>query len=294
MSGEGATTESWTVRKVLEWTIGYLRQNGSESPRLDGEILLAHARGCRRIQLYTQYDEPLTEAQRSTMRDLVRRRVAHEPVAYLVGRREFFSLEFVVTRDVLIPRPDTESLVMAALDLLKVRTSARVLDLCTGSGCIAIAVARNARQAQVVGVDVSPAAASVARQNVERLEVTERVQILEGDLFGPVAGQKFDVIVSNPPYITTAEMQALDPEVRQHEPHLALHGGADGLDFIRQIVAESGQSLEPNGWLLLELDPAQATPVTWLLKSAGFVNVSVINDLAGSARVVKGQLAVHQ
>ncbi|MEZ5942710.1 MAG: peptide chain release factor N(5)-glutamine methyltransferase [Planctomycetaceae bacterium] len=287
--GEGSNGE-WTVRRVLEWTIDYLKQHGSESPRLDGEILLAHARKCPRIQLYTQYDQPLSNEQRTHMRELVKRRANAEPVAYLVGHREFFSLDFLLTKDVLIPRPDTETLVMAALDVIKQHPQSRVLDLCTGSGCIAVSLAVNAPKAKLTAVELSPPAAEVARKNIARHGVSERVELLTGDLFAPVpAGSKFDVIVSNPPYITSEEMQQLDPDVRLHEPHLALEAGADGLDVIRRIVDQSRQFLTPGGSLLIELDPAQAQPVLELMKSAGYVDESALNDLAGNARVVQSK-----
>ena len=195
----------WTVRRILEWTIPHLKSHGSESPRLDAEILLAHARGCPRIQLYTNYDEPLTDTQRSTMRDLVKRRAAAEPVAYLVGHREFFSLDFQVTKDVLIPRPDTETLVVDAIEALKQQPAPRVLDIGTGSGCIAISLAVNCPNATVTAIDLSPAALDIARANADKHKIGDRIRWLCGDLFAPlVADEQFDLVVSNPPYIASA------------------------------------------------------------------------------------------
>ena len=179
-------SDAWTVRRILDWTIPHLKKHGSESPRLDAEILLAHARGCPRIQLYTHFDVEVSEAQRAVMRELVRRRAAAEPVAYLVGHREFFSLDFRVTSDVLIPRPDTETLVVAALDLIKPLPQPRVLDIGTGSGCIAISIAVNAPSAQVTATDLSDAALAIAGQNAEVHGVANRVRFVQGDVFAPL------------------------------------------------------------------------------------------------------------
>lgn len=269
----------WTVRRVLEWTTGHLTKYGSDTPRLDAEILLAHCRQCRRIQLYTQYDEPLTDAVRAQMRGLVQRRAQREPVAYLVGHREFFSLDFEVTADVLIPRPDTETLVMEALTLLKSQPSPRVLDLCTGSGCVAVAIAKNAPAATVTAVDISPPAAAIARKNVTRHKLEERVSILEGDLFAPLtAGTEFDLIVSNPPYIPAAELATLDEDVRKYEPTLALDGGADGLDVIRRLLQQGRQWLRPEGTIALEFTPEQCDAVLALATSTGWREPRAIKD----------------
>ncbi|MEZ6058008.1 MAG: peptide chain release factor N(5)-glutamine methyltransferase [Planctomycetaceae bacterium] len=286
-----APADDWTVRRVLEWTIGYLKQHGSESPRLDAEVLLAYAWGCPRILLYTRYDDALPPEIRSRMRDLVRRRAAAEPVAYLVGKREFFSLDFEVTPAVLIPRPDTETLIVEALALLKGRTAPQVLDLCTGSGCIGISIARNARDSQVTAIDISPEAIAVAQRNADRLQVADRVRFLTGDLFAPLSdGTKFDVIVTNPPYVTTGELAGLSADVRLHEPHLALDGGVDGLDLLRTIIATAPQFLVPGGWLYLECSPEQVPAVIKLLEAtSSYVNIDAIRDLSQQPRVVRAQ-----
>ncbi len=286
------TTGSWTVRRVLEWTIGYLKEHGSDSPRLDAEVLLAHARGCPRIQLYTEYDTVLPDAVRARMRELVKRRADAEPVAYLVGYREFFSLEFEVTPDVLIPRPDTETLVVEALDAAKPLAAPRVLDLGTGSGCIAVAIAVNHAGAAVTAVDRSGAALVVASRNARRHGVADRVEFLEGDLFAPLpADAQFDIIAANPPYVAKDEMAALQPEVRRHEPPEALEGGVDGLDVIRRIVQGAGPVLGVGGPLLLECSPEQAVPIRALFDGSGrFDNVQVRSDLAGRPRVVHGRM----
>lgn len=290
MSAAKSTTEDpWTVRRILDWTIGFLKERGSPTPRLDAEILLAHARHCRRIQLYTQFDEPLTDEQRAVMRGLVKRRANAEPVAYLVGHREFFSLDFVVRPGVFIPRPDTEILVMAALDVLKEITAPRLLDLCTGSGCVPIAITRNHATVSGFAVELDPQVAEVTQANIVQHQLENRLTLLQGDLFAPVPDSgRFDVITSNPPYVTTGEIPELAADIRDHEPHLALDGGADGLDVIRRLVQQAPAFLKSSGWLMLELDPAQAEPTQALLEAAGFVNVGPRQDLSGQARVVSG------
>jgi release factor glutamine methyltransferase len=284
--------DTWTVRRVLEWTTQHLKRHGSDTPRLDAEILLAHARGCPRIALYTQFDEPLSEPVRARMRDLVQRRAQSEPVAYLVGHREFFSLDFLVTRDVLIPRPDTETLVMAVLDAAKSHANARVLDLCTGSGCVAIAVAKNCPTAVVTATDISPAALAVAQENAVRHKVDHRVRLLEGDLFAAVPNDdRFDIMTANPPYVTTAELESLARDIRKYEPRSALDGGPDGLDVLRRIVAEAPQHLVPGGWLFVEISSTQADLVRQLLSDDGrYEEIGVKKDLSGRSRVAAARL----
>ncbi len=291
-SAPQTSPQPWTVRRILEWTTQHLTEHGSPSPRLDAEILLAHARGCPRIHLYTHFDDELTEEVRGRMRDLVRRRAKAEPVAYLVGHREFYSLDFAVAPGVFIPRPETELLVMEALEQLKGREHAQVLDLCTGSGCIAVSIAVNAPQAQVTAIDVSPLALDIARRNAHKHHVEGRITFLEGSLFTPLlADQRFDAIVSNPPYVATTDEASLPPDVRLHEPREALYAGDDGLDVIRQIACEAPAYLEPRGYLMLEFSPEQAAAVQQLLADSGrFENVAVRNDLAQSARIVSSRL----
>lgn len=278
----------WTVSRVLDWTVKHLQQHGSSSPRLDAEILLAHARGCPRIKLYTDFDQPMTEAQRGVMRDLVKRRVQKEPVAYLIGRREFYSLNFHVTRDVLIPRPDTEVLVMELIERARNHAAPRILDLGTGSGCVPITAAVHLPAADITTVDLSPAALEVAQQNAAQHQVEGRIHFLQGDLFVPVsAGAKFDFIVSNPPYIPTGELAGLEDDVRKHEPQLALDGGPDGLDLIRRLIADLPRFLAEKGTFLVEIDPPQFSAVQNLLSETGqFEKISSAKDLAGEQRVV--------
>ncbi len=278
----------WTVRRILDWTIPHLKNHGSESPRLDAEILLAHARGCPRIQLYTNYDQPLTDVQRATMRDLVKRRAAAEPVAYLVGHREFFSLDFRVTKSVLVPRPDTETLVVEAIERLKSQAQPRVLDIGTGSGCIAISLAVNCPTASLTAIDISESALAIATENARKHGVSDRIRFLQGDLFSPLASDQFELIASNPPYIATAEIESLMPEVRLHEPVSALDGGADGLNVIRRLVSDAPKHLVPGGILLIEISGEQAEAVTQLLATNGsYDDISVLRDLAKQPRVVR-------
>lgn len=284
--------QPWTVRRVLEWTTAHLKKHGSDTPRLDAEILLAHARGCQRIQLYTQFDELLTDAVRGQMRDLVQRRAKAEPVAYLVGQREFFSLRFKVTRDVLIPRPDTETLVMEILDGVKGTMSPKILDLCTGSGCVAIAVARNCKSAKVCATDISPAAVAIAHENALHHQVLDRVQLIESDLFSAIpAGRTFDVIASNPPYIPSAEIDQLEPEVAKHEPRLALDGGPDGLTILRKIIDAAPGYAAANALLLLEFTPEQASALEAMVAAHdAYSEVSIRKDLAQRPRILKARI----
>lgn len=278
----------WTVRRVLDWTVKHLKKHGSETPRLDAEILLAHSRGCQRIDLYVHFDEPLTEDERAMMRDLVQRRAQAEPVAYLVGHREFFGLDFRVTRDVFIPRPDTETLVMELLERAKPLEEPRILDVCTGSGCISVAAAVNLPAARIMAVELSEAALAIAQENAARHEVSERIRFLQGDLFAPFADDnRFDVIASNPPYIAESEIASLQADVRQHEPRLALDGGPAGLVIIRKLVEQGIERLVPGGSLLMEIGSEQAEAVTQLLQDhGGYTDIGVRNDLGGRARVV--------
>lgn len=305
------SSEVWTVARILEWTTRYLKEHGSETPRLDSEILLAHTRKCKRIQLYTSFDTPLTDAERAQMRDLVKRRANAEPVAYLVGHREFFGLDFNVTKDVLIPRPDTETLVVQLLERASVLANAglpptaegeavkpaknsaelRILELCTGSGCIAITAAVNLPKATILATDISSSALKIANDNATRHNVLERLEFREGDLFQavPVESQ-FDLIASNPPYIPDGEIAGLDADVRDHEPLLALRAGPDGMRLLTPIVENAAKYLVTGGWLLLETGIEQSALTQQALESRPeFQDVRVVKDLAGRPRVVLAQ-----
>ena len=280
--------ESWTVQKVLDWTIGHLKSRGCESARLDAEILLAHARGCQRIRLYTEYDAPLTLEERAKMRELVQRRATLEPVAYLVGFREFFGLDFEVQPGVFIPRPDTETLVITALDIASEIDAPRILDICTGSACIPVAIAANCPASRLTAVELDEQVFEVARRNIQRHDLESRIELLQGDLFAPLATDaNFEVITGNPPYITDTEMESLPPDVRDHEPHLALQAGSDGLDVVRRLIPEANRFLVEGGALLLEIAAEQAEAVVALFAAAGtYEPAQIAHDLRGRSRVV--------
>jgi release factor glutamine methyltransferase len=279
---------AWTTLELLRWTTAHFAAKGIETPRLDAELLLAFALGCDRLRLYVDFEKPVTPEERARFRPLVRRRADERvPVAYLTGRREFWSLPLAVTPDVLIPRPDTETLVEAVLSRLPEHEAKRsLLDLGTGSGAIALALATALPGAQLVASDVSAAALALARQNAEALGLAGRVRFLAGDGFAAVAGERFDAVVSNPPYLSSAEAGGLAPELR-HEPALALFAdGGDGTALLRRIIAEAGPRLRPGGLLALELAPAQAPDVTQWLAAAGFAEIAEHRDLVGRVRAV--------
>lgn len=289
--------QPWTIGRLLNWTTEFLRDKGADSSRLDAEVLLAHARGCQRIELYTAFEEEAEESLRESFRDLVRRRAAGTPVAYLVGHREFFSLSFHVSPDVLIPRPETELIVVRVLDLAKQQAKQqsgeplRIADVGTGSGILAVCFAKHLSNASVTAVDISGAALAVAATNAEQHEVAERIELVESDLFAEVpAGEPFDVIVSNPPYVASHEMAELDPSVRDHEPHLALDGGEQGTEIIARLIPQSAERLKPGGWLLMEVGPYNVQQVDQLVADNEQFSLEVtIPDLAGHPRVVQAQ-----
>jgi release factor glutamine methyltransferase len=278
-------TRVWTVLQIMQWTAEYFGRKGVDSPRLTAEILLGHALKCTRIKLYTDFERPLQEPELAAYRGLIERRIAGEPTFYLVGEREFYGRRFKVDARVLIPRPETERLVELVLERLAGLASVQVLDLCTGSGAVALSLAAELPQASVVATDLSPGALSVARENAETLGLAPRVTLLEGDLFGPVpADSRFDAVVANPPYIAAAAWASLPAEVRA-EPRLALLGGADGLDLLRRLSADARRWLKPDGLLALEIGDDQAAAMTRILEEGGYANVSVARDWAGKDRV---------
>jgi release factor glutamine methyltransferase len=275
------------VLEVLRWTTGRFEKHGIATARLDAELLAAHAFGMARIELYAQFDRPLSATELATYRDLVSRRLAGEPVAYLLGRKEFWSLDLAVDARVLIPRPDSETLVEEALERLTGRTGAlRIGDVGTGSGALALALAKERPEAQVFATDLSPDALAVARANAERLGLA--VTFLQGDLAAPLSSEGgFDLIVANLPYIPTGEIAGLSADVRS-EPHLALDGGADGLALVRRLVEVAPGLLQPAGCLALEIGAGQAAATAELLAAAGFGDMRVRRDLGGIDRVVSG------
>ncbi len=252
----------WTIGRLLDWTAQHLAKKGCESPRLDAEVLLASALGCRRIDLYTRYDETAGDEPRQRFRALVRRRLEGCPVAYLVGRKEFFALEFEVDPSVLIPRPESELVVVECLRLAKDMERPRVLDVGTGSGNLAVAVACRQPRAAVTAVDVSSEALALARRNATKHGVAERIRFLRGDLFAPIpTGERFDLILSNPPYIAREDLSSLPAGVRDYEPHLALDGGAGGYAVLDSLLSEARAFLAPGGYLIVEIGTPQEMPV---------------------------------
>lgn len=284
--------QTWTIGKLITWAAEYLAGHGVSAPRLSGELLLAHSLGLTRIDLYLRFEQPLTSEELAGFKALILRRRSGEPVAYILGRREFYGLEFKVGPGVLVPRPETEHLVEEALKHLRAEPEPRLLDLCTGSGAVALAVLANLPEATAVGVDISPEALDYAQANAAALGLNSRVTWLAGDLWDAVApaGGFFPVITANPPYVTEAEWPGLMPEVGRFEPRLALVGGADGLEVVRAIIAGSGAFLRPLGWLLIELGAGQAEAAMALARRAGiFGQVEMVKDLAGIERVLACQ-----
>ena len=248
----------WTVGTLLDWTAQHFVKKGCDSPRLDAEVLLAHALRLKRIDLYARYNEVIQEEERAIFRDLVRRRGDGCPVAYLVASKEFYSLPFFVNQDVLIPRPDTECLVDVALRIGKKENWKTILDLGTGSGCIAIALAKSLPQVKVVALDISAKALEIASRNAIANKVADRVSFVQGDLFAPLEkGLMFDAIVSNPPYIPDRDINELDKDVRDYEPRLALSGGGDGFSVFDRILSGAGVKLGAGGHLFIEIGSPQ-------------------------------------
>jgi release factor glutamine methyltransferase len=286
-------SESWTVLRLLTWTTDYLKSHGSDSPRLDAEVLLAHARGCERIMLYAAFDSVVEDEVRASFRELVKRRAAGEPVAYLIGRREFYSLSFHVTPDVLIPRPETEFVVVAVLDALKTRQNSELLvaDVGTGSGAIAVAVAKHEPALRVIATDLSAAALTIAKENAATHDVVDRIQFVEADLLTSLPPEpRFAVIASNPPYIGEAEMNTLAPSVINHEPRHALIAGPHGTEVIERLIPQAAERLLAAGWLIMEVSPIIASRVVELVAAdSRFEPATITKDLANLPRVIKAQ-----
>jgi len=277
---------TWTVLDVVRWTTARFAERGLGTPRLDAELLVAHVLSLPRVQLYVQFERVLTPEELASLRDMIKRRQAGESIAYLTGRKEFWKFELAVDARVLVPRPDTETLVEEALARLGEPAPARIADVGTGSGALAITLAKVRAEAAVFASDVSPAALEVARGNAERLGAA--VTFVEGDLGAPLAAHApFTLIVANLPYVPTGELASLSADVRS-EPALALDGGADGLDLVRRLVKEAPALLAAGGALALEIGDGQAAATRALLEAAAFTDVQTRKDLAGIERIVSG------
>lgn len=281
--------DRWTVGRLLKWTSDFLKRRGSESARLDAEVLLARVLGWQRVQLYTRFDDEVGEQARGKFRELVRRRAEGSPVAYLVGHKEFYSLPLKVTPDVLIPRPDSEFVVVEFLAVTKGLTAPRCVDVGTGSGCLALACIHENREATFFATDLSPEALGVARANAETLGLIDRLTLREGDLLDPVAADgPFDVVLSNPPYIPTDIIPTLEVGVRGYEPHRALDGGVDGLRVVDRLITQAVPLLKEGGHLIIEIGSDQEAPVRSLIAAQpGLSLAPTVRDHANHPRVVR-------
>ncbi len=282
---------SWNILKLLEWSTQYFQNKGIESPRLDAELLLAKTLSLSRVQLYMQFDRPLLETELQNFKDLLKRRSEREPLAYILGKKEFYSLEFEVSPDVLIPRPETELLVETARKHSSLLTSpSSLLDIGTGSGCIAVSLAKHLPEARITAIDISASALELAKRNAKKHAVENQINFIQMDFTSPHASlltphQNFDLILSNPPYIATDEIPKLAPEL-QFEPKSALDGGNEGLDFYQIILPWAFQHLNEGGIVLLEIGFDQGMSLEKLATNTGFQKISILKDYAGHPRVV--------
>ena len=285
------TTDPWTSRRLLAWTGAYLTKKGVDSPRLAAEMLLAHVLEVSRLKLYMDPDRPASDVERAAFRQLVERAADHEPVDYLTGQAPFFSLLLRVNPSVLIPRPSTETLAEHIVQHARCTpgfASPLIIDIGTGSGAIAIALAKHIKTGRVIATDISPAALEVARENAQRHDVADRIDFRLGDFFEPIAtDQRASYLVSNPPYISDAEWADVAPNVKDYEPTLALRGGTDGLEFIQTILAGASDYMDKPGQLVLEFAASQEKQVLALAKAnPGLANADILDDHEGLPRVL--------
>ncbi len=286
-----------TVLELLNWSTQYLRDHQIENPRLNAELLLARSLNLSREGLYMRLHDRVVEPEQRELTKLLERRISGEPLQYILEHQEFWSLDFKIDSRVLIPRPETELLVEQSLLIISEGSLNRVLsvlEIGTGSGAIAIALAKEVRNMAVVATDISMEALALAKENARDAGVQDQIDFVNGDLFGPLHPRKgraaFDLIISNPPYITRGKIDTLAREVKNHEPRLALDGGEDGLDFYRLIIPEGGAYLRQGGWLLVEVALGQSGMVSEMIETSGdFLDPESISDLSGIGRVVKAQ-----
>lgn len=285
-------SDKWTILRLLQWTEDYLRQHEAESPRLEAEVLLAEARHCQRIELYTAFDEEADEPTRMAFRELVRRRADGMPVAYLVGRKEFYSMSFRVNPDVLIPRPETEHIVVTLLDLAKEyrrpESALQVLDVGTGSGILAVCAAKHLKHSEVTAVDISAGSLEMAKKNASDHRVAERIRFVASDLLAALPDdQMFDFIVSNPPYVSESEYAELPGDVKNHEPRGALVAGPKGTETIARLIGQAAPRLRQGGAMLIEISPMIHDAVQAIIEARDDLRLEpTIKDLAGHYRVV--------
>lgn len=296
-----AAEKIWTISETLLWAEEYLAGYNVPDAKIETEYLLAHALDCKRTELYLNHENHLSDYVLQEFIGFVERRIKREPSQYIIGEQEFWGLPFKITRDVLIPRPETEILVEEAIKTVtsgqwpvaskNIRNhSPLILDLCTGSGCIAISLAKEIPGCKVYAIDISEGALDVAMENAERHDVAGRITFLQGNMFEPLNGLsiKADIIVSNPPYISKDGMKKIEPEISQYEPAGALYGGDDGMDFYKRIIAESPAYLAKGGYLMLEMGYGQAEEIRQLME-VSFENIDIKKDFTGIDRVIKAQ-----
>lgn len=287
----------WTIQKLLGWMTDFLSEKDVDSPRLSAEMLLSHSLGLKRIELYTNFDKILSQPQLDNLRGLVKRTADKEPISYLTGKKEFYSIELTVGAGCLIPRPETELLVEHAIEFIRSRSGPQsILDLGTGSGCISIAIAKNCKHALVTAVDISESALKFARQNVSDHNLLEQINIIAADLFEQLGKldpePKFDLIVSNPPYVSTGEFEQLDRKIRAFEPPEALLAGPEGLDIYRKIISDIRPYLKSDAAVMLEIGSKQTDAVIELLGRTGiFSDIYAVKDFQGLDRLIIAKAA---
>lgn len=279
-------SEIWTIGSILKWTEQYFNDKGVESSRLDAEVLLSRVLGKERIYLYVHFDQPLQQAELSRFREMIKKRVQRIPVAYILGEKEFMGMDFLVSPAVLIPRPDTEILVENVIERLKNAGNVNIVDIGTGSGAIAVSILAKCSNVSGVAVDISSKALAVAKENATKHNVDMRLEFIKSDVYGNLPDRQFDAIISNPPYIPDEDIAGLEPEVK-HEPHGALAGGKDGLDFYRRLIQEGIKFLKPDGFMAFEVGIDQAEDVADLGRQTGvFHHFEIIKDYGNIDRVV--------
>lgn len=291
----GANT--WTIKDLLKVSADYLKEKQIDSPRLTAEVLLTHQLNTNRVNLYLNLDQPLSESEVSGYRELIRRRIQREPLQYITGVQEFWSLDFMVDPRVLIPRPETELLVEQAIALFKIASEQdkhpiKILDMGTGSGALAVTLAKEIKNARIWASDISPEAIEVARLNAEKHDVLDQIEFREGDLWQPLKEQEltFEIVVSNPPYVSVEEYNGLPPEVRDYEPRLALDGREGGMYYIRKVIEGCQIFLNPGGWMLLEMAPIQTEEAIKRIRTLDtFHEITRIKDYSHQYRIVCAQ-----
>lgn len=280
----------WTIKSLIDWTTLYFKKHNIEEPHLEAEILLAHALNIKRIQIYTMFDRILTEGELAKFKELILRRVKREPTAYIIGYKSFMSLDFIVNEKVLIPRPETETLVEKTIDIIKsINTNfVKVLEIGTGSGAISVSLAKFCPNIKITATDITNEVLQIAKQNAEKHSVIDKIDFIKSNIFENIdVNEKFDIIISNPPYIKTAEINLLQPEIKNFEPIKALDGGEDGLDFYRKISSCAYDYLSEKGWILLECGFNQAEEIIELFQNTNkYSSVTKQKDLSDIDRVI--------